>query len=143
MLAMYWGKEPNEIVYDKLRRRYADGSSAEAQLDALRSLGLKADFHTDGTTMLLKQEIDAGRPVAVAWLCDGHVSAPSGGGHWSVIVGYDETGFFVNDPYGNCDLVDGGYLSNRDGVQIHYSYQYWVPRWRVEGTGGWMLTCRP
>jgi len=143
MLAMYWGKEPNEIVYEKLRRRYADSSSAEAQLDALRSLGLKADFHTDGTTMLLKQEIDAGRPVAVAWLCDGHVSAPSGGGHWSVIVGYDETGFFVNDPYGNCDLVDGGYLSNRDGVQIHYSYQYWVPRWRVEGTGGWMLTCRP
>jgi len=143
MLAMYWGKEPNEIVYEKLRRRYADSSSAETQLDALRSLGLKADFHTDGTTMLLKQEIDAGRPVAVAWLCDGPVSAPSGGGHWSVIVGYDETGFVANDPYGICDLVDGGYLSNRDGVRIHYSYQYWVPRWRVEGTGGWMLTCRP
>jgi GH24 family phage-related lysozyme (muramidase) len=142
MLSMYWGKEPNQNVYDKLRRRYGDSTTSEAQLDALRSLGLTADFQTNGTTSLLKQEIDAGRPVAVGWLCDGPSSAPSGGGHWIVIIGYNETGFFVNDPYGNCDLMDGGYLSHHDGAGLHYSYQKWVPRWRVEGTGGWMLTCR-
>lgn len=142
MLAMYWGKEPNENVYDKLRARYGDSTTSDAQLDALRSLGLKADFRTDGTVAMLKEEIDAGRPVAVGWLCDGPVSAPSGGGHWIVIIGYDNTGFFVNDPYGNCDLVDGGYLSHHDGAGLHYSYENWVPRWRVEGTGGWMLTCR-
>jgi hypothetical protein len=142
MLSMYWGKEPNQNVYDKLRRRYGDSTTSEAQLDALRSLGLTADFQTTGTTSLLKQEIDAGRPVAVCWLCDGPSSAPSGGGHWIVIIGYNETGFFVNDPYGNCDLMDGGYLSHHDGAGLHYSYQKWVPRWRVEGTGGWMLTCR-
>jgi hypothetical protein len=140
MLAMYWGKEPTENVYDKLRNRYVDSSTSQAQLDALRSLGLSADFHTDGTTTLLKQEIDAGRPVAVGWLCDGPVFSPSGGGHWSVIIGYDDTGLFMNDPYGNCDLVDGGYLSHHDGAGLHYPYQNWVPRWRVEGTGGWMLT---
>ncbi|MFM7235961.1 MAG: glycoside hydrolase family protein [Cyanobium sp.] len=142
MLAMYWGKEPDENVYDKLRARYGDSTTSDAQLDALRSLGLKADFRTDGTVAMLKEEIDAGRPVAVGWLCDGPVSAPSGGGHWIVIIGYDNTGFFVNDPYGNCDLVDGGYLSHHDGAGLHYSYENWVPRWRVEGTGGWMLTCR-
>jgi GH24 family phage-related lysozyme (muramidase) len=142
MLAMYWGKEPNENVYDKLRSRYGDSTTSEAQLDALRSLGLKADFLTDGTTTMLKQEINAGRPVAVGWLCDGPVSAPSGGGHWIVIIGYDDSGFFVNDPYGNCDLVDGGYMSHHDGAGLHYSYQNWLPRWRVDGTGGWMLTCR-
>jgi GH24 family phage-related lysozyme (muramidase) len=142
MLAMYWGKEPNENVYDQLRARYGDSTDAEAQLGALRSLGLEAHYQTDGTVAQLKQEIDAGRPVAVGWLCDGPVSAPSGGGHWIVIIGYDATGFFVNDPYGNCDLVNGGYLSHDDGAGLHYSYQNWVPRWRVDGTGGWMLTCR-
>ena len=143
MLAMYWGKEVNENDYDKLRGRYGDSTTSEAQLDALRSLGLTADFQTNGTTILLKQELEAGRPVAVGWLCDGPVSAPSGGGHWSVIIGYDDTGFYINDPYGNCDLVDGGYQSHHDGAKLHYSYHHWVPRWRVEGTGGWMLTCRP
>jgi len=143
MLAMYWGKEINENVYDKLRGRYGNSTTSEAQLDALRSLGLTADFQTNGTSILLKQELEAGRPVAVGWLCDGPVSAPRGGGHWSVIIGYDDTGFYINDPYGNCDLVDGGYRSHHDGAKLHYSYHNWVPRWRVEGTGGWMLTCRP
>jgi len=142
MLAMYWGKELNENKYDSLRSRFGDSTTSEAQLAALRSLGLTADFQTDGTSFLLKQEIDAGRPVAVGWLCDGPVSAPSGGGHWIVIIGYDDNGFFVNDPYGNCDLVDGSYLSHHDGAGLHYSYHNWLPRWRVDCTGGWMLTCR-
>jgi hypothetical protein len=80
---------------------------------------------------------------SASWLCDGPVSAPSGGGHWIVIIGYDDTGFLVNDPNGNCDLVNGGYLSHDDGAGLHYSYQNWVPPWRIDGTGGWMLTCRP
>jgi len=142
MLAMYWGKEPNENVYDQLRARYGDSTEADAQLGALRSLGLDAHYQTNGTVAMLKEEIDAGRPVAVGWLCDGPVSAPSGGGHWIVVIGYDATGFFVNDPYGNCDLVNGGYLSHHDGAGLHYSFENWVPRWRVDGTGGWMLTCR-
>lgn len=142
MLAQYWGKEPNENVYDKLRARYGDSTEAAAQLGALRSLGLDAHYQTNGTVAMLQQEIDAGRPVAVGWLCDGPVSAPSGGGHWIVVIGYDDKGFFVNDPYGNCDLVNGGYLSHHDGAGLHYSFLNWVPRWRVDGTGGWMLTCR-
>lgn len=142
MLAAFWGKEPNEDTYDSLRQCYGDSTSSEAQLQALRSLGLQADFRTDGTVAMLKAEIDAGRPVAVGWLCDGPVSAPSGGGHWSVIVGYDATGFFINDPNGNCDLVEGGYDSHDDGAGLHYSYRNWVPRWRPQDTGGWLLTCR-
>ncbi len=143
MLAAFWGKEPNEDAYDRVRQCYGDSTSSEAQLQALRSLGLQADFRTDGTVAMLKAEIDAGRPVAVGWLCDGPVSAPSGGGHWCVIIGYDATGFFINDPYGNCDLVEGGYASHHDGAGLHYSYRNWVPRWRPQDTGGWLLTCRP
>ncbi len=141
MLAMYWGKEPNEDAYDQLREHYGSTTSAEVQVKALRSLGLDANFHTDGTEAMLKSEIDAGRPVGVGWLIHGPVAAPSGGGHWSVIIGYDDSGFIVNDPNGICDLVGGNYLSHDDGAGVHYCYKDWLPRWRVDGTGGWMLTC--
>jgi ABC-type bacteriocin/lantibiotic exporter with double-glycine peptidase domain len=143
MLAAYWHKISTEDAYNSLRQRYGDSTSAEAQLDALRQLGLQADFRTDGTEADLQREIDAGRPVAVGWLHHGPSSDPSGGGHWTVVIGYDATGVVMNDPYGNCDLVNGGYPSNHDGAGLHYSYRNWLPRWRVGGTGGWMLLCRP
>jgi hypothetical protein len=143
MLASYWGRIGNEDAYNKIRQRFGDSTLAESQLDALRQLGLQADFRTDGDVAALRQQVDAGRPVAVGWLCDGPSNDPSGGGHWTVVIGYDATGFFMNDPYGNCDLVNGGYLSHHDGAGLHYSYENWVPRWRVGGSGGWMLLCRP
>lgn len=143
MLAAYWGKEPNEDSYNRVRQCYGDSTSSEAQLQALRSLGLQAQFGTDGTFELLQREIDAGRPVAVGWLHHGPASAPSGGGHWTVVIGYDATGVIMNDPNGSCDLVNGGYPSNHDGAHQHYSFRNWGPRWRVNGTGGWYLTCHP
>ncbi len=139
MLAAYWGKEPNEDDYNALREHYGDSTSAEAQLAALRHLGLKAEFRTDGTLQTLKNEIDAGRPVAVGWLHHGPPSAPSGGGHWTVVIGYDDTGVIMNDPYGSCDLVNGGYPANHNGAHQHYSYANWEPRWRPQGSGGWYL----
>lgn len=142
MLAAYWHRISNEDAYNQLRQRFGDSTSAEAQLDALRQLGLQADFRTDGTEADLQREIDAGRPVAVGWLHHGPSSDPSGGGHWTVVIGYDDTGVIMNDPYGNCDLVNGGYPSNHDGAGLHYSYRNWLPRWRVGGSGGWMLLCR-
>jgi GH24 family phage-related lysozyme (muramidase) len=141
MLAMYWGKEANENTYDHLRAHYGQTTLWWIQLDALRFLGLEAHYSTDGTPQKLKAEIDAGRPVAVGWLHHGPVSDPIGLGHWIVIIGYDANGFFVNDPEGNCDLVNGGYISKHDGAGLHYSYNNWLPRWQVHGKGGWYLTC--
>jgi len=143
MLAAYWGKEPNEDDYNKLRQCYGDSTSAEAQLAALRHLGLRAEFSTDGTLQTLRDEIAAGRPVAVGWLHHGPSSDPSGGGHWTVVIGYDASGVIMNDPYGSCDLVNGGYPQNHNGARQHYSYKNWEPRWRPQGSGGWYLTCRP
>jgi len=142
MLATYWGKEPNEDDYNSLRQSYGDTTSAEAQLAALRHLGLQAEFRTDGTLQTLRDEIVAGRPVAVGWLHHGPSSDPGGGGHWTVVIGYDESGVIMNDPYGSCDLVNGGYPQNHNGARQHYSYTNWEPRWRPQGSGGWYLTCR-
>jgi GH24 family phage-related lysozyme (muramidase) len=142
MLAAYWGKEPNEDDYNALRQQYGDSTTSEAQLAALRHLGLKADFRTDGTLQTIKSEIDAGRPVAVGWLINGPPSAPSGGGHWTVVIGYDASGVIMNDPYGSCDLVNGGYPANHNGAHQHYSYANWEPRWRPQGSGGWYLVAQ-
>lgn len=143
MLAMFWGKIANDDTYNTIRAKYGDTTSAAAQLLALRSLGLNADFHTDGTPAALEREIDAGRPVAVGWLHKGRVGAPSGGGHWSVVTGYTAANWIHNDPNGEALLLPGGYASNTKGAGVIYSRKNWNPRWMPKGTGGWYLTCKP
>jgi hypothetical protein len=141
MLAMFWGKVPNDDAYNLIRAKYGDTTSAEAQLAALRSLGLKANFHTSGTPAVLEREINAGRPVAVGWLHKGPVGAPSGGGHWSVVIGYTEAAWIHNDPNGEALLIQGGYTKNTKGAGLIYSRKSWNPRWMPGGSGGWYLTC--
>ncbi len=150
MLACYWGKlkAKDGNAYNHIRQKYGDSTDSNSQLQALRSLGLHPEFRTDGKPETLKAEIDAGRPVAVGWLHHGHVTAPSGGGHWTVVIGYDDTGFWMNDPYGSCDLAGGGYPGGGNpndelGKKEHYSYKNWVPRWMPAGSPGWYLTCKP
>ena len=141
MLAMHWNKVANDDAYNAIRSKYGDSTGAQAQLLALRSLGLKANFHTDGTPAKLEAEIDAGRPVAVGWLHHGPVSGPSGGGHWSVVTGYTAAAWIHNDPNGEASLVGGGYTGNTKGAGVIYSRKNWNPRWMPGGTGGWYLTC--
>ena len=45
-----------------IRAKYGDSTSAEAQLSALRSLGLSATFATNGDRAALEQQINLGRP---------------------------------------------------------------------------------
>jgi len=143
MLAMFWGKVVNDDAYNNVRARYGDTTSAEAQLAALRALGLKADFHTNGSPAALEREIDQGRPVAVGWLHQGPATAPKGGGHWTVIIGYTDAAWIHNDPNGEALLVQGGYSKNTKGAGMAYSRKNWNPRWMPGGSGGWYLTCRP
>lgn len=142
MLAMHWGRIANDDAYNVVRRNFGDSTDAQAQLRALRSLGLDAHFRTDGCPGDLRQEIEAGRPVAVGWLHKGPVARPSGGGHWSVVIGYRGGDWVMNDPNGEALLATGGYAANTNGAGLLYSGKNWNPRWMVDGTGGWMLTCR-
>ena len=143
MVAMYYGKIKNDDEYNKVRQKYGDSTDAQAQLRALRSLGLEANFITNGTTKDLKAAIDAGRPVPCGWLHYGSVNAPSGGGHYSVVIGYTEDAWIMNDPNGDANLVDGGYTDNHNGDHLKYSFKNWNPRWIVEGEGsGWYMDIR-
>lgn len=144
MIAMYYGKVKNDDEYNLLRALYGDTTSAEAQLATLRHLGLFPRFVTDASVEDLKQEIDNNRPVGVGWLHKSHVSNPSGGGHWSVVVGYNSRGVIMSDPNGEADLINGGYTANKNGDKILYSYKNWEPRWSFPSyTDGWCMIVKP
>lgn len=145
MLAKYYGKVKSDDAYNAIRAKYGDTTDSQAQVQALRSLGLQARFQTNCSPGLLETELRAGRPVAVGWLHHGPYNAPTGGGHWSVVIGFTDAGhWIVNDPNGEADLINGGYTANRNGAAIKYSQPRFNRRWEADGSGtGWALLVRP
>jgi len=141
MLAGYWRRIEAADDYNAKRESFGSSAVIISQQQALGHFGLASEFIDDATVELINSEIDAGRPVAVCWLCYGPFNQPAGGGHWSVVTGYDNNGFFVNDPFGQCDLEHGGYSEMGDGSGKYYGFEYWLPRWRLGGGVGWALTC--
>ena len=107
MVAMYYGKVKNDDEYNLIRAEFGDSTDAQAQVRALRSLGLEANFVTNATTDLVKDCIESGRPVPCGWLHHGPVSSPSGGGHYSVVIGFSDKDrvWYVHDPNGEANLV--------------------------------------
>jgi GH24 family phage-related lysozyme (muramidase) len=139
MIARFYGKVANDDAYNLVRAKFGDSTDANAQVRALASLGLNARFIQDGTPELLERELTAGRPVAVGWLHYGPVTAPSGGGHWTVAIGFNPTQFIHNDPNGAANLVAGGYPNNQGGDGVAYSRKNWLPRWMPNGSKGWAI----
>ncbi len=146
MVARFYGKVASDDAYNKIRARYGDTTDAQAQIKALRSLGLEASLRTNCDAAVLETELAAGRPVPVGWLHKGAAGAPTGGGHWSVVVGHTPDAFIHHDPNGEADLVRGGYVSTKGtaGKGIAYSRKNWLRRWEADGAGtGWALIVRP
>ena len=115
-----------------------DTTDPYAQRYALESFGLDVDFRQDLTLSDIKAQLTKGIPVPIGVLHQGPSSSPAGGGHWVIVVGFDEDGLIVNDPYGEMDVINGGYINHTNGDHIRYSYQNLLPRWCVEGEGsGW------
>jgi hypothetical protein len=70
--------------------------------------------------------------------------APQGGGHWILAVGHQPGRGVFNDPYGELNNPDGGYVRvGRGGHAVGYSWRHWLPRWEVEAPGtGWFMSYR-
>jgi len=68
-----------------------------------------------------KEIIDSGRPVATG-------SKTTGNGHVLTIIGYDKTGWIVNDSYGDKNLnynkhrYDSHGYNGHNGAAVHYNY---------------------
>jgi putative chitinase len=125
--------------YLKRVQQYGDTTDAKAQVRALSSFGVRARFTQAAGWGDIERQINAGIPVPCGFLHRGPVSAPSGGGHWLIVVGFTQTHLIVHDPFGEADLVGGKTLG---GVArfARYSRQNFGPRWQVEGPGtGWAI----
>jgi len=124
-----------------------DTVSSIAQVETARALGYDVEFHTDGSEQDLLDLLDRGIPVPIGILHKGHVSKPTGGGHYIVLTGYDETHFYVNDPMGDLDLIGGGYpWSGRGkGDGLKYTRRNTLKRWLLDGSGadGWYMAINP
>lgn len=131
--------EKGDDIYVKRVFEYGDTTDAYTQLKALISFEVQAKFVQNGNVELVKQQIDAGKPVPIGILHHGPASSPSGGGHWICVVGYDSKGFIVNDPWGEIDHASGTYVST-DGERLHYSYNLINSRWTVANdSDGWAI----
>lgn len=144
MVARYYGKITSDDAYNKIRAKYGDTTDAQAQIKALQSLGLSARLVTNANAQLIEQELYAGRPLMVGWLHKGPSTAPTGGGHWSVVIGCTDGAFIHNDPNGEADLINGGYINHTKGAGIAYSRKNWLRRWEADGANtGWAMIVRP
>jgi len=74
--------------------------------------GLKDDFTTRGRLSDVRRAIAEGRPCII----HGYFTSF---GHIIVVRGYDRTGLFVNDPFG--EWTSSGYLNEASGENLHYS----------------------
>ncbi|MCT0225584.1 glycoside hydrolase family protein, partial [Synechococcus sp. CS-1328] len=130
--------------YLALVRRHGDTTDADAQVRALADLGLRARLRQDGRLEDLVAQLQRGIPAPVGWLHKGSVTAPGGGGHWSLVIGWDpeRRQLLFHDPNGEADLVNGGYVTTAigSGKSLRYSERNWGRRWMVEGPrSGWWL----
>jgi GH24 family phage-related lysozyme (muramidase) len=130
--------------YIKTVLKYGDTTSPTAQLRALEEYGLEASFHQNGGWSDIDSLLTRKIPVPIGILHKGPVSSPSGGGHWIIIIGRteDNTSYIVHDPFGDLNLVNGGYVSS-NGKSLNYSKKNLAPRWMVEGAGsGWYIKAK-
>lgn len=125
--------------------KYGDTTEYTSHLKACQDYGVFATFYKNGTRDILLKELKAGYPVATGILHKGPASSPRGGGHWMLLIGFEEDRGVFHDPYGEMDNVNGGYVTiGNGGKSVRYSWRNWQPRWEVEGRGtGWFMTFRP
>jgi lysozyme len=124
--------------------KYGDTTEASAQLKALKHFGVDATFVQNWNWAKVESQLRRGVPVPIGVLHKGPVSNPTGGGHWLVVVGVTADGskLWVHDPFGEMDLVNGGYPST-DGKYRLYSKKNLGSRWMVEGEGsGWAIVAK-
>lgn len=127
--------------YLKIVLSYGDTVSQIAQKAALDSLGIKNQFRMNGSESDIVALLSKGYPVPIGVLHKGPVRAPSGGGHWITVIGYDTKDFFVHDPFGELDLINGGYpkAGPTDGKCVKYSRTNLMKRWLIASKeDGWL-----
>lgn len=140
--------KPNSIAGDNdyIREVFKRGDTTDAavQVQTLKHFGISSRFATNLTFDSLDAQLAKGIPIPVGILHHGPSTAPSGGGHWIIVIGKEVDAkapggvwYIVNDPWGEIDNATGTY-NCIDGARLKYSKNLLKARWTVEGDGsGW------
>jgi len=121
-------RNPRQQLEDELYQWVIDRYGRQARTDnsvlqeLYRAYGFGGNFSTARTWAQIKQEIMANRPVVIG----GYFTH---GGHILCVIGFDEYGYIVNDPYGNALT---GY-SQTEGKGLRYPYIYMRDMCGVDG----------
>lgn len=130
----------DDIDYLKYVEKHGDTIYRDTHFKALADLKVSAKFTLSYDAQDVKGWIDKGKPVVAGFLHHGAVSAPTGGGHFVVITGYGKDYWLVQDPFGEADLVNGGWTNKSPtaGKNVRYSFKNFNPRFFVDGGAtGW------
>lgn len=113
-------RNPNtgEQLEDRMYRYMRDNGLSRHSPHDLQKLikiyGYDDDFRPDAKWDDVKRWLDAGNPcISHGWF--------SRSGHIIVIIGYNEKGWIVNDPYG--EWFSWGYDTSKSGAGLTYSYK--------------------
>ena len=151
MVAAFYRRVKTDDEYNEIRAQFGDTTSVEAQLAALRSLGLEAEFRKDGDADMVELEIESGRPVLIAYLDKGNMlrgeppmCSSNGCGHWVVVSGYaknsNDPEWIVQDPRGYPEMEKGGHSNPHLGRNVRVRQAVLHQRWQAEGPGtGWVI----
>lgn len=130
----------DEADYLKILNKHGSPIYCRAHAKTLAEIGVSAKFTKSADEDDVKKQIDSGLPVIAGILHDGDISDVTGGGHFVVLTGYGRDYWLVQDPYGEIDLVNGGWAATGAvaGRNIQYSFENMNPRFFVGGNGsGW------
>lgn len=100
-------------------------------VDTLAHWRVKSTFDTNTPFSKIKQHLQSGKPVIYS-------GKFTGSGHIIVLRGYDDTGFWVNDPWG--EWFPSGY-QNKSGEKLHYSYRMISSLSYSGSSAGWAHLC--
>ena len=131
---------------DYVREVFKRGDSTDAavQVQTLKHFWVASKFSTNITFSTLDSLLSQGIPIPIGILHKGPSTAPSGGGHWIIVIGKEGDPkapggcwYIVQDPWGELNNSTGVYTST-NGTKLKYSKQMLSQRWTVEGDGsGW------
>jgi len=128
-----------DLEYLKVVNRFGDTTDANAQIKALKTYGVTARLIKTASWDLIDQQVKRWGGCALGWIHRGPVTAPDPkcDGHWIFCYGIDATHITVHDPYGEGDMVNGGFVPGKSGRSVRYSRKNFGRRWMVSESPRW------